>query len=99
MLKNDFGKIQQMKCIVYSAMKGKDVMLGPKFDTLQKTNIEKTKASCETVTWNYMQCIVYHVTKRGHGKMLDGSRATGKKNRATYGVNFCTSYILDLWPI
>jgi hypothetical protein len=36
MLKIDYGEIHRVKCIVCSTMKGKDVILGPKFDTLEK---------------------------------------------------------------
>jgi hypothetical protein len=43
MLKSDYGEIHRVKCIVYSIMKGKDVILGPKFDTLEK-HARKTNA-------------------------------------------------------
>jgi hypothetical protein len=43
MLKSDYGEIHHVKCIVCSTMKGKDVILGPKFDTLEK-HVRKTKA-------------------------------------------------------
>jgi hypothetical protein len=43
MLKNNFAKIKQVKCIVSSAMKGKDVMLGPKVDTPQKHTLRRQK--------------------------------------------------------
>ncbi len=43
MFKSDFGKIDDAKCIVCLVMKGKEVILGPKSDTLEK-NEGKTKA-------------------------------------------------------
>jgi len=43
MLKSDYGEIHRVKCIVCSTMKGKDVILGPKFDTFEK-HARKTKA-------------------------------------------------------
>jgi hypothetical protein len=36
MLKNDLGDINCVKCIVCLDVKGKDVILGPKFDMLEK---------------------------------------------------------------
>ncbi len=36
MLKSDLGNINHVKCIVCIIVKGKDVILGPKFDTLNK---------------------------------------------------------------
>ncbi len=36
MLKNGFGEIHHAKLIVCSIMKGKDVILGLKFDTFEK---------------------------------------------------------------
>ncbi len=36
MLKNEFGEVHMVKCIVCSFVKGKDVIMGPKFDTLEK---------------------------------------------------------------
>jgi hypothetical protein len=42
MLKNDFQDINYVKCIVFLAMKGKEVILGPKLDTLEK-HARKTK--------------------------------------------------------
>jgi hypothetical protein len=36
MLKSDLGDTNHVKCIVRLTMKGKDVILGPKFDTLDK---------------------------------------------------------------
>jgi hypothetical protein len=43
MFKSDFGKIDHVRCIVCLAMKGKEVILGPKLDTLEKHE-GKTKA-------------------------------------------------------
>jgi hypothetical protein len=43
MSKNDFSEIHRVKCIVCSIAKGKDVILGLKFDTLEK-HVRKTKA-------------------------------------------------------
>ncbi len=42
MLKNDSGEIHRVKCIVCSNVKGKDVILGLKFDTFEK-HVGKTK--------------------------------------------------------
>lgn len=42
MLKSDLGDTNHVKCIVCSIVKGKDVILGPKFDTLDK-HVGKTK--------------------------------------------------------
>jgi hypothetical protein len=42
MLKNDFGDINYVKCIVCLAMKGKEVILGPKLDMFEK-HVKKTK--------------------------------------------------------
>ncbi len=42
MLNNDFGNINSMKCIVCSATKGKQVILGLKSNTFEK-NAGKTK--------------------------------------------------------
>jgi len=36
MLKSEFGEIHMVKCIVCYFVKGKDVIMGPKFDTLAK---------------------------------------------------------------
>jgi len=36
------GKTHYIKCIVYSTMKGKDMILGPKYDILAK-HARKTK--------------------------------------------------------
>jgi hypothetical protein len=36
MFQSDFGKIDDVKCIVCLAMKGKEVILGLKLDTLEK---------------------------------------------------------------
>ncbi len=43
MFKSYFGEINCVKCIVCSAMKGKEVILVPKSDTLEK-HARKTKA-------------------------------------------------------
>jgi hypothetical protein len=51
MLKNDFEKIQQVKCIICSATKGKDVMLGPKFDTLEKHRLKRQKQVVTCHIW------------------------------------------------
>ncbi len=40
--KNDFGEIHCVKCIVCSIVKGKDMILGLKFDTFEK-HVGKTK--------------------------------------------------------
>jgi hypothetical protein len=42
MFMNDFGNINSVKCIVCSAMKGKEVILGLKLNTFEK-NVGKTK--------------------------------------------------------
>jgi hypothetical protein len=42
MFNNDFGNINSVKCIVCLAMKGKEVILGLKWNTLEK-NAGKTK--------------------------------------------------------
>jgi hypothetical protein len=42
MFNNDFGNINNVKCIVCSAMKRKEVILGLKLNTFEK-NIGKTK--------------------------------------------------------
>jgi hypothetical protein len=36
MLKSEFGEVHMVKCIVCSFVKGKDVIIGPKFDTFEK---------------------------------------------------------------
>ncbi len=43
MFKNDFGNINNVKCIVCLTMKGKEVILGLKLNMLEK-NVGKTKA-------------------------------------------------------
>jgi hypothetical protein len=43
MLKSESRKIHQVKCIVSPFVKGKTIILGPKFDTLEK-HARKTKA-------------------------------------------------------
>lgn len=43
MLKSEFGEVYMVKCILCSFVKGKDVIMGPKFDTLAK-HARKPKA-------------------------------------------------------
>ncbi len=43
MLKSNSSEIHRVKCIICLTMKGKDVILGPKFDMLEK-HARKTKA-------------------------------------------------------
>jgi hypothetical protein len=44
MFKNEIGDINRVKCIVCLDVKGKDVILGPKFDMLEK-HVGKTNNS------------------------------------------------------
>jgi hypothetical protein len=43
MLKSEFGEVHMVKCIVCSFVKGKDVIMGLKFDILEK-HARKVKA-------------------------------------------------------
>ncbi len=43
MLKSEFGEVHMVKCIVCPFVKGKDVIMGLKFDTLEK-HARKAKA-------------------------------------------------------
>jgi hypothetical protein len=48
MLISEIGEIHHVKCLVYSFVKGKDVILGPKANTLEK-HVGKTK-----VVWDIL---------------------------------------------
>jgi hypothetical protein len=43
MVKSEFGEVHMVKCIVCSFLKGKDVIMGPTFDTFEK-HATKAKA-------------------------------------------------------
>jgi hypothetical protein len=47
MLKNNFEKINQMKCTVCFFVKGKDVLLGPKWRTPKLFGRLNYKSKCE----------------------------------------------------
>jgi hypothetical protein len=84
MLKIDYGEIHCVKCIVCSTMKGKDVILGPKFDTLEK-HAKKTKA-----IWN-----MPHLGKK-QGELYVNKKCSHVKNEWPI-YNKIISQLLNMW--
>jgi hypothetical protein len=81
MLKSDFGEINYVKCIVCLAMKGKEVILGPKSDMFEK-HVRKTKVIQD----------MPHLGKK-EKEFYVNKKSTHTKNKVIYSQQSCISIV------
>ncbi len=81
MFKSDFGEINYVKCIVCLTMKGKDVILGPKLNTLEK-HVRKTKTVRDMPHLGKKEKVFYLNKKNTHAK-----------NEVIYSQQSCISIV------
>jgi hypothetical protein len=81
MLKSESGEVHHVKCMVYSFVRGKDVVLGSKIDTLEK-HVRKAKDLKDML----------HLGKK-HGEWYVNKKCSHTKNEFAYSKKSCITIV------